>query len=711
MAYINKDVSTMAMPSGMNRMGQFPLDMSSVYYDLASLQAYATSGAVAYVGQILSLVDETNNTVTLYAIKNTAGDLVQIGTDIVIPEVEIPEYSGEGAVKVDNYKISVAVDDETIKIVDGKLVAIIPEVEIPDVTATDDDVVVLTAEGHALTASHAKKGPEGGAIKGATADASVSTFGGSIEFKVPHVTVDEYGHTTALDEKTVSIAIPEAPTFTDTNTTYGFVFDKETQKLTVTPSEGEAVELDLSDFLIASELPEDKNTEYHLEYSSDDKAIKLVAGADANKMSIDATPFIKDGMLSDVEYDAASNTLTFVWNTDSGLQADTVVLSDILDPYTASDKIVIDGSKISHATIAAPALVEGGSGRTYITELVSDGFGHITGYKVATETVVDTNDNDTYSAGNGINVSAADDNDNHVVSVKIATTESRLSFDENGGLQVDVSDVDTNDTYGAGNGIEISDDGGEAHTVSIKLADNETHLQVNENGLSIDLSNVDTDTTYTLSANNATIILTPSEGESQEVTLDVYTKGQTDQAIADKINEVNGGESAGEVLSSLNAYKKNIDTEIWGSEKVAEWTVEVDGKTNYLPDYTATSRIDALITELNSLTIDHIANLANELDNKINKTDVNNAQFEWINDQLNIKAVDSSLISGLDDLLNAKADASAIANLESLLDNKASVSSVSDLEDALNNYKTTTDARLDALEEAMTWGEMSDPVE
>jgi hypothetical protein len=61
--------------------------------------------------------------------------------------------------------------------------------------------------------------------------------------------------------------------------------------------------------------------------------------------------------------------------------------------------------------------------------------------------------------------------------------------------------------------------------------------------------------------------------------------------------------------------------------------------------------------------------------------------------------------------LNAKADASAIANLESLLDNKASVSSVSDLEDALNNYKTITDARLDALEEAMTWGEMSDTVE
>lgn len=345
-----------------SRMGAQPLDMYEVWYDLEALKEYAKTNATAYVGMRLVYADETSGKVTIYAIKNTAGDL---------------------------YEIASAED--------------------------------------------------------------------------------------------IKAAIDAIPDYVDTNTTYTFAFDKEAQKLTVTPSEGQAIELDLSDFLIASDLPEDKNTEYHLEYA--DKKIKLVAGADADKMSIDAAPFIKDGMLSDVEYDAVSNTLTFVWNTDSGLQADTVVLSDILDPYTAGNKIVIDGSKISHAAIAAPALVEGGSGRTYITELVSDGFGHITGYKVATETVVDTNDNDTYSAGNGINVSDADDNDNHVVSVKIAETETRLSFDENGGLQVDVSDVDTNDTYGAGSGIEISDDGGETHTVSIKLVENEVNLVVNENGL------------------------------------------------------------------------------------------------------------------------------------------------------------------------------------------------------------------------------------
>lgn len=80
MAYINKNVSTMAMPSGMNRMGQFPLDMSSVYYDLDSLKAYAKSGAIAYVGQVVSLVDELNNKVTVYSIQDTNGTLKEVGT-------------------------------------------------------------------------------------------------------------------------------------------------------------------------------------------------------------------------------------------------------------------------------------------------------------------------------------------------------------------------------------------------------------------------------------------------------------------------------------------------------------------------------------------------------------------------------------------------------------------------------------------------------
>lgn len=117
MAFINKEVSTMAMPSGMNRMGQFPLDMSSVYYDMESLEAYAKSGSIAYVGQIVSLVDEANNKVTVYSIQNKAGDLKEVG---VIP-------TG---------------DDKTIKVEDGKIsLSVIKEEGVSggaQLTLTDD---------------------------------------------------------------------------------------------------------------------------------------------------------------------------------------------------------------------------------------------------------------------------------------------------------------------------------------------------------------------------------------------------------------------------------------------------------------------------------------------------------------------------------------------------------------------------------------------
>lgn len=82
--------------------------------------------------------------------------------------------------------------------------------------ATDDDVVVLTgtsgSNGVTYDAKHAKKGPTGGAVKGPTADVTVSGSGATGSIKVPKVTVDEYGHTTGLTEQTLSITMPTLPT-------------------------------------------------------------------------------------------------------------------------------------------------------------------------------------------------------------------------------------------------------------------------------------------------------------------------------------------------------------------------------------------------------------------------------------------------------------------------------------------------------------------
>lgn len=101
--------------------------------------------------------------------------------------------------------------------------------------------------------------------------------------------------------------------------------------------------LSITDKLISSTIS--------LDYDEDSKAIKLYGKADAegNKAelgSVDATPFIKDGMLEDVDYNADNNTLTFKWNTAAGITEDTVVLSDIIEPYTQGNGIEIDGNSI-----------------------------------------------------------------------------------------------------------------------------------------------------------------------------------------------------------------------------------------------------------------------------------------------------------------------------------------------------------------------------
>lgn len=75
--------------------------------------------------------------------------------------------------------------------------------------------------------------------------------------------------------------------------------------------------------------------------------IQLLGIDNALVSEIDATPFIKDGMLDDVSYDADSNTLTFTWNTEAGPKTDTVVLSDIIEPYTAGDGLDLEGNEFS----------------------------------------------------------------------------------------------------------------------------------------------------------------------------------------------------------------------------------------------------------------------------------------------------------------------------------------------------------------------------
>lgn len=118
--------------------------------------------------------------------------------------------------------------------------------------------------------------------------------------------------------------------------------------------------------------------------------------------------------------------------------------------------------------------------------------------------------------------------------------------------------------------------------------------------------NVDEGVTYSEDGKTANVVV-DAYAKSE-----VYTKGETDTAITNKIKEFTGGESAADVLLALNDYKKANDTEIYGAEKVASWTNE---EGVYTPDYTKDSRIDAndAAIKVNAKTINDLAVLVGTL--------------------------------------------------------------------------------------------------
>lgn len=132
-----------------------------------------------------------------------------------------------------------------------------------------------------------------------------------------------------------------------------------------------------------------------------------------------------------------------------------------------------------------------------------------------------------------------------------------------------------------------------------------------------------------------------------------YTKEETLAKISEKITEVNGGESAGEVLSKLNSY-----------------------------------------IEVNNQRVTNIENKLNGLDvgdkNTINTVDEN--EFNLIDKHLSLKTLDAAKLSGLE-------THSVITNLETLLNQKVA-------QETYETQMTSISNELTAIKEVITWKEL-----
>ena len=75
---ITKVFPFIEFPLSMSRQGDFPLDKSSLWWDLEEATNYAKNDPTAYPGQPITVVNEAENTVTLFVI-GTNGSLVAQG--------------------------------------------------------------------------------------------------------------------------------------------------------------------------------------------------------------------------------------------------------------------------------------------------------------------------------------------------------------------------------------------------------------------------------------------------------------------------------------------------------------------------------------------------------------------------------------------------------------------------------------------------------
>ena len=293
------------------RGNPLPLDRDSVFDSYAALQTYAAD-VLAYPGQVVAVVNE-DSTGIYYLDQNLAIQPVGI---IPTGDSKSIEVTADGVISLLGAKN--AADGTLPMLENGALVWKTLE-DIGAGDGNDNTTYEITA---------LEKG-EGEAAE---------TYGIQIQVKENGIASGE-PIVIDFDVYTKSEADALLEALDDRIETFENKEDKDT---TYSIKEGEKIlKLEGTEFSTVASL---KFVE-----ATDTAAAKIqLLGIDNAVVSeIDATPFIKDGMLHDVDYDASTNKLIFTWNTDAGQKTDEVILSDIIEPYTAGNGLSLSGNEFN----------------------------------------------------------------------------------------------------------------------------------------------------------------------------------------------------------------------------------------------------------------------------------------------------------------------------------------------------------------------------
>lgn len=348
----------MSFDKSFARLNGQPLDSSEVYYSLDAAKTYAAS-AGAYIGQKIVVIE--NNVVTHYSIEDAAGTLKELGAKPLSDNKSIeingnvismhdfgkafykyyPETKdAEGTVTKEAYYDKVEVSNENPwkaglepKVVteNSQLVIGWYEPNPTTIEGVNDQVIAVQGTVTDLQQSVGAPSGEGTGATGLYKEVEDVASG------VTNLEKSIYGEGGTAEipvEGSIAWSVDELDRIVGlTDTTSGLSADVKAIK---------------DDYLTSTDKNElQANIDgITLSYDEGNKTIKLYSKDNAKELgSVDATPFIKDGMLADVSYNADTNTLTFKWNTEAGITEDIVVLSDIIEPYTAGNGLELSGNE------------------------------------------------------------------------------------------------------------------------------------------------------------------------------------------------------------------------------------------------------------------------------------------------------------------------------------------------------------------------------
>ena len=185
MAIIKKDGNFMGLPMNIQRGNPIPLDDSSVYYSKATMETYAKSGVTAYVGQIVTLVDEINKTCEAYMIANEAGTLIKLASTTASGDLAGDVATLQGQVADLIAKVG--------KAAEGEVAATGLYKEIADVLAVaNGKVASVAAADNSITIGGSATEPTVKVAIASGEDNALSLAADGLKVVIPEVTVPEY---------------------------------------------------------------------------------------------------------------------------------------------------------------------------------------------------------------------------------------------------------------------------------------------------------------------------------------------------------------------------------------------------------------------------------------------------------------------------------------------------------------------------------------